>query len=132
MIEIAKKKRLLYVHCVLNENDTYGFKSGVLTTLLLQSMRMSWTFSSSTSSFLPKWIVLHNRTLFSCMVVCSISFLASNMGLCYLTFVGRNLEIMKKLKPVQIMNSAIMISMEIVNDVGISNNNATMISILSE
>lgn len=66
------------------------------------------------------------------MVVCSISFLASNMGLCYLTFVGRNLEIMKKLKPVQIMNSARMISMEIVNDVGISNNNATMISILSE
>jgi hypothetical protein len=39
---------------------------------------------------------------------------------------------MKKLKPVQIMNSARMISMEIVNDVGISNNNATMISILSE
>ena len=66
------------------------------------------------------------------MVVCPISYLAFNMGLRYLTFMGRNLEFMKKLTPIQIMNSAIMISIKIMNDVSFSNDSATMISILGE
>ena len=54
------------------------------------------------------------------------------MGLHYLTFTRRNLENKKKLAPVRIMNSASLISKNIVNSVGIFNKSDAMNSNLRE
>ena len=54
------------------------------------------------------------------MVVFNL-YLASDMGLHYLTFMGRNLENSKKLMLVRTMNSASLNSQNIMNSVGIFN-----------
>ena len=56
--------------------------------------------------------------------LCSILCLASDMGLHYLTFMGRNLENKKKLTPVCIMNCAGLNSKIIMNSAGIFINSA--------
>ena len=48
-------------------------------------------------------------------------YLASDIGLHYLTFMGRNLENSKKLMLVRTMNSASLNSQNIMNSVGIFN-----------
>ena len=53
--------------------------------------------------------------------LCSILYLASNMGIHYLIFIGRNLEKRKKLMPIRIMKSVGLNSKNIVNSVGIFN-----------
>ena len=58
------------------------------------------------------------------MGMCFILYLAVDMGLHYLTFMGRNLENRKKLMPVQLMNC-----MNIVNIINIFSDNVTMNSI---
>ena len=64
-------------------------------------------------------------TLFSCMVVFTL-YLAYDMDLHYLTFMGRNLENKKRLMLMQIMNNVGMNSENIVIVVGIFNDNALM------
>ena len=60
----------------------------------------------------------------------SVFYLACDMGLHYLTFMGRKLENKKKLTPVRIMNSASINSKNIVNNVSIFNDSVVMTSIL--
>ena len=55
--------------------------------------------------------------------MCFIPYLAYDMGLHYLTFMGRNLENKKKSALVQIVNS---VDMNVVNNVSISRDSATM------
>ena len=59
-------------------------------------------------------------------------YLASEMGLHYVTFMGRHLENMKKLTSIRIMNSASMNSKNIMNSVGIFNVNGFINNIFNE
>ena len=87
-----------------------------------------WNMHGSLSECCKHWGTLVNRCitlLFNCMVK-FILYLVSNMGLQYLTFMGRNLVNKKKLTPVRIMNSIALCSKNIVNSVGIFNDSANI------
>ena len=55
--------------------------------------------------------------------MCSILYLASRMGMQYLAVMGRNLETKKKLTPFQKMNIVGFNTKNIMNSVGIFNDN---------
>jgi hypothetical protein len=81
-------------------------------------------FSSPLTNFYR--LDLHNKTcvafitLFKCMVLFHSIFSMVDMGLHYLTFMGRNLRNKKKLMSVQIMNTADVNNKNVVKNVAMN------------
>jgi hypothetical protein len=59
-------------------------------------------------------------------------YLVFGMGICYLTFTGRNLKNKKKLTPVQIMKNVSINDKNIVNNVGMFDDSDVMNNYFSE
>ena len=107
--------------------------------LVLMNIRNLRCGSQLTYYFFPTLILkslhLWGITLFSCKVVCSILYLASDVGLYYLTFMGRNVRNRKNLMLVWIIIMlwiVLVFSMLVLLWIILSKNNTGMNSVSCE
>ena len=96
---------------------------------------MVWFVKKSAPTLVSTIVFSADSSLFITLFdawLCSILYLAYDMHIHYLTFMGRNLENKKKWTPIWMLNSACMNSKYIVNNVGICNQGVATSSISNE
>ena len=94
---------------------------------VVESAQLTWTrLAQGLSSWFLVPNELNRHSFIQLHGLCSILYLASEMGLHYLTFVGRNFKNNKKPMPVRTINSVNMNSKNILNGVNICNDIVSM------
>ena len=117
---------------VLKKKQSFNQHNLIYITWILRLSQIMWAMITKTfiigvdiflmilSLLFMDYLKIHYNNN-SATWLCSILYLAPNMGIHYLIFIGRNLKKRRKLMPIRIMKSVGLNSKNIVNSVGIFN-----------